>query len=238
MGPPEHRCWVEQQQVIAPSQPNVPGAIIGGVLGGVLGHQIGGGRGNDVATAVGAVAGTAIGANANRGGPTTYTQDVQRCASVPGIRTGRVLGRDLRVPRRHASRAARVRAGRHDHRQRTRRTARLMLKLGPTQRRPDAGTRSGRVADRDALRAAGVHDECAGDPGHPLRYSVARARPGSAFNDASGAPDVDPFEPCADIGLLPCLSSPAARRRRRIRPRPGAIRSTRAPASRRSSSSD
>ena len=50
----------------------------------MLGHQIGGGRGNDVATAVGAVAGTAIGANANRGGSTTYTQDVQRCATAPG----------------------------------------------------------------------------------------------------------------------------------------------------------
>jgi len=80
MGPPEQRCWVEQQQVTAPNQPNIPGAIIGGVLGGVLGHQVGGGRGNDVATAVGAVAGTAIGANVNRGGQ-TYTQDVQRCAS-------------------------------------------------------------------------------------------------------------------------------------------------------------
>ena len=82
-GPPEHRCWVEQQQVTAPNAPNIPGAIIGGVLGGVLGHQVGGGRGNDVATAVGAVAGTAIGANVNRGGP-TYTQDVRRCAAVPG----------------------------------------------------------------------------------------------------------------------------------------------------------
>jgi len=82
-GPPEQRCWVEQQQVSAPNSPNVAGAIIGGVLGGVLGHQVGGGRGNDVATAVGAVAGTAIGANANRGGQ-TYTQDVQRCAAVPG----------------------------------------------------------------------------------------------------------------------------------------------------------
>ena len=81
-GPPEHRCWVEQQQVIAPNQPNIPGAIIGGVLGGVLGHQVGGGRGNDVATAVGAVAGTAIGANVNRGGQTS-TQDVQHCASTP-----------------------------------------------------------------------------------------------------------------------------------------------------------
>ncbi len=82
-GPPEHRCWVEQQQVSAPNSPNIGGAIIGGVLGGVLGHQVGGGRGNDVATAVGAVAGTAIGANVNRGGQ-TYTQDVQRCAAVPG----------------------------------------------------------------------------------------------------------------------------------------------------------
>lgn len=83
-GPPEQRCWVEQQQVTTPSTPNLPGAIIGGVLGGVLGHQVGGGRGNDVATAVGAVAGTAIGANVNRGGAQTYTQDVQRCAAVPG----------------------------------------------------------------------------------------------------------------------------------------------------------
>ncbi|MFO1311512.1 MAG: beta/gamma crystallin-related protein [Burkholderiales bacterium] len=82
-GPPEQRCWMEQQQVTAPSGPNVPGAIIGGVLGGVIGHQIGGGRGNDVATAVGAVGGAAVGANVGTG-PRTYTQDVQRCATVPG----------------------------------------------------------------------------------------------------------------------------------------------------------
>ena len=78
VGPPEQRCWVERQQVVAPAQPNIPGAIIGGVLGGVLGHQIGSGRGNDVATAVGAVSGAAIGANVNRGSQ-GYTQDVQRC---------------------------------------------------------------------------------------------------------------------------------------------------------------
>ncbi len=84
VGPPEQRCWVEQQQVTAGGGPNVGGAIIGGILGGVLGHQIGSGRGNDVATAVGAVAGAAVGSNVNRGGPQTYTQDVQRCASVPG----------------------------------------------------------------------------------------------------------------------------------------------------------
>jgi len=83
MGPPEQRCWIEQQQVVAPNQPNVPGAIIGGVLGGVLGHQIGSGRGNDVATAVGAVGGAAIGANVDRG-TQTYTQNVQRCTTVPG----------------------------------------------------------------------------------------------------------------------------------------------------------
>src|SRR5689334_9361264 len=83
-GPPEQRCWVEQQQVTAPSsQPNIPGAIIGGVVGGVLGHQIGSGRGNDVATAVGAVGGAAVGANVNRGGQ-TYTQNIQRCSAVPG----------------------------------------------------------------------------------------------------------------------------------------------------------
>jgi len=82
-GPPEQRCWTEPQQVVAPSQPNVPGAIIGGILGGVLGHQIGSGRGNDVATAVGAVGGAAVGANVNRGSQ-TYTQNVQRCSAVPG----------------------------------------------------------------------------------------------------------------------------------------------------------
>jgi uncharacterized protein YcfJ len=54
------------------------------VLGGVLGHQIGGGTGRDVATAVGAVGGAAVGANVNRGGSSSYTQNVQRCASVPG----------------------------------------------------------------------------------------------------------------------------------------------------------
>jgi uncharacterized protein YcfJ len=83
-GPPEQRCWMEPQQVTTQaSQPNIPGAIIGGVLGGVLGHQIGSGRGNDVATAVGAVGGAAVGANVNRGSR-TYTQNVQKCAAVPG----------------------------------------------------------------------------------------------------------------------------------------------------------
>ena len=82
-GPPEQRCWMEPQQVTTTSQPNVPGAIIGGVIGGVLGHQIGSGRGNDVATAVGAVGGAAVGANVNRG-TQTYTQNVQRCRTVPG----------------------------------------------------------------------------------------------------------------------------------------------------------
>jgi uncharacterized protein YcfJ len=83
LGPPERRCWVEQQQVHDRNSPNVAGAIIGGVLGGVLGHQIGSGRGNDVATAVGAVGGAAVGANVDRGGQ-TYTQNVQRCAVLPG----------------------------------------------------------------------------------------------------------------------------------------------------------
>jgi uncharacterized protein YcfJ len=92
MGPPEQRCWIEQQQVVAPAAPNIGGAILGGVLGGVIGHQIGGGRGNDVATAIGAVGGAAVGANVNRGGQ-TYTQDVQRCSSVPG--TGQVAYWDV-----------------------------------------------------------------------------------------------------------------------------------------------
>ncbi len=84
LGPPEQRCWVEREQVVHDSGANVPGAIIGGILGGVLGHQIGSGRGNDVATALGAVGGAAIGANVNRGGAQVYTQDVQKCAAIPG----------------------------------------------------------------------------------------------------------------------------------------------------------
>ena len=82
VGAPEQRCWVERQQVVADSGPNVPGAIVGAVIGGVLGHQVGSGRGNDIATAGGAVAGAAIGANVNRGGGQVYGQDVQRCTTV------------------------------------------------------------------------------------------------------------------------------------------------------------
>jgi uncharacterized protein YcfJ len=81
LGSPEQRCWVEREQV-GRDGANAPAAILGGIVGGVLGHQIGGGRGNDVATALGAVGGAAVGANVNRGG--VYTQDVQRCAAVPG----------------------------------------------------------------------------------------------------------------------------------------------------------
>ena len=123
MGPPEQRCWTEPQQVVAPSQPNVPGAIIGGILGGVLGHQIGSGRGNDVATAVGAVGGAAVGANVNRGCANVHAE---RAAVLQRAeRPGELLRRDLRVPRHHAPGAARVRAGADDHRQRPRRAARV-----------------------------------------------------------------------------------------------------------------
>ena len=91
VGPPEQRCWVEQQQVVTNNPGNVggvnvPGAIIGGVLGGVLGHQIGGGRGRDVATGIGAVGGAVVGSNVGNqysGGQTVTTQDVQRCAAAP-----------------------------------------------------------------------------------------------------------------------------------------------------------
>jgi uncharacterized protein YcfJ len=87
VGPPQQRCWVEREQVVQPATNNaVPAAIAGALLGGVLGHQVGGGRGKDLATAGGAVAGAAIGANLGRdsgGQPTTTSQDVQRCASVP-----------------------------------------------------------------------------------------------------------------------------------------------------------
>jgi uncharacterized protein YcfJ len=81
VGPPEQRCWVEQEQVQSRGDVNVPGAIVGAVVGGVLGHQIGNGRGNDVATVGGAVAGGAVGANVGRG-QQTQTKDVQRCENV------------------------------------------------------------------------------------------------------------------------------------------------------------
>ena len=85
VGAPEQRCWVERQDVVQQSPDvNVPGAIAGAVIGGILGHQIGAGRGRDVATGVGAVGGAAIGANVGRGGSQVYSQDVQRCAGVPG----------------------------------------------------------------------------------------------------------------------------------------------------------
>ena len=85
VGQANQRCWVERQQVAQPSrgEPNIGGAILGGVIGGILGHQVGGGTGRDVATAGGAVAGAAIGANAGRrGGSTVVERDVQRCETI------------------------------------------------------------------------------------------------------------------------------------------------------------
>jgi uncharacterized protein YcfJ len=89
VGPPEQRCWIEREQVSVQQERgplNVPGAVVGAVIGGILGHQVGNGRGQDIATVGGAVAGGAIGANVNRGGggQTVQTQDVQKCATVPG----------------------------------------------------------------------------------------------------------------------------------------------------------
>ena len=87
VGPSGQRCWVERQEIVQDrGNANVPGAIAGAVIGGILGHQVGGGRGQDIATAGGAVAGAAVGANAgrDRGGQQITTQNVQRCANVPG----------------------------------------------------------------------------------------------------------------------------------------------------------
>jgi uncharacterized protein YcfJ len=85
VGPPEQRCWVERQQVVAQRPDvNVPGAIAGAVIGGILGHQIGAGSGRDVATGLGVVGGAAVGANIGRGGSQVVTQDVHRCSAVPG----------------------------------------------------------------------------------------------------------------------------------------------------------
>jgi uncharacterized protein YcfJ len=85
VGPPEQRCWVEQEQVPQErSKLNVPGAVIGAVIGGVLGHQVGRGTGKDIATVGGAVAGGAVGSQVGRsGGQQVQTRDVQRCENVP-----------------------------------------------------------------------------------------------------------------------------------------------------------
>jgi uncharacterized protein YcfJ len=81
VGPVEQRCWVERQVVdTGTAGVNVPGAVVGGVVGGILGHQIGSGRGQDWATGIGAATGAVVGANVPA---PVYTQDVQRCATVP-----------------------------------------------------------------------------------------------------------------------------------------------------------
>ncbi|MBG9387011.1 beta/gamma crystallin family protein [Caenimonas aquaedulcis] len=82
VGPPNQRCWVERQAVTQGNQPNVGGAIVGGLLGGIIGHQIGGGSGRDAATGVGAVAGAAIGANTGGGSTVQGYNDVRRCENV------------------------------------------------------------------------------------------------------------------------------------------------------------
>lgn len=84
VGPPEQRCWVEQEQVPQErGKANVGGAIAGAVIGGILGHQVGGGHGKDIATVGGAVAGAAVGANVGRDHSDTTTRDVQHCATTP-----------------------------------------------------------------------------------------------------------------------------------------------------------
>lgn len=85
VGPPQQRCWMEQEQVQQQGGANIGGAVVGALLGGILGHQVGGGRGQDIATAGGAVAGAAMGSQVGRnsGQP---AQSVQRCANEPAAR--------------------------------------------------------------------------------------------------------------------------------------------------------
>lgn len=87
VGPPEHRCWVEREQVAPEPQrnSNVPGAVVGALIGGVLGHQVGGGAGKDLATVGGVVAGAAIGNQVGRNNDPqpAQTRDVQRCRDIP-----------------------------------------------------------------------------------------------------------------------------------------------------------
>jgi uncharacterized protein YcfJ len=78
-GPPEQHCWVEREQVVERSGPNVGGAVAGAIIGGILGHQIGGRNSRDATTVGGAVVGGAIGANAGRNSTVVSDRDVQRC---------------------------------------------------------------------------------------------------------------------------------------------------------------
>ena len=87
VGPAQQRCWIEREQVTDQQpQGNLPGALVGALLGGVLGHQVGGGTGKSLATAGGVVAGAAIGSQVggNNQPQRTSTQNVQRCAAIPG----------------------------------------------------------------------------------------------------------------------------------------------------------
>jgi uncharacterized protein YcfJ len=79
VGPPEQRCWVEREQVSG--GPNVPGAIVGGIIGGVLGHQIGSGRGQRCRD--GSRRRRRCGDRRQRQPGAVYSQDVRRCAAVP-----------------------------------------------------------------------------------------------------------------------------------------------------------
>ncbi len=87
VGPPERRCWMEQEQVSQDrgSSTNVPATLAGAVIGGILGHQVGGGTGRTVAAVGGAAAGALVGAHLGRdnGPPQVTTQNVQRCADTP-----------------------------------------------------------------------------------------------------------------------------------------------------------
>ena len=82
VGPPEQRCWTENEQVTQERKANVGGAVLGAVVGGILGHQVGGGTGRDIATVGGAVAGGALGSRAGHGRQETTTQPVQHCETV------------------------------------------------------------------------------------------------------------------------------------------------------------
>lgn len=84
VGPPEQRCWVEREQVVAERKSSAPGAIVGALIGGILGHQVGAGSGRELATAGGAVAGAVVGANINRerNEAQVSTRDVQHCANT------------------------------------------------------------------------------------------------------------------------------------------------------------
>jgi uncharacterized protein YcfJ len=78
IGVPRQVCNTEQVAVAQPR--SGAGALMGAIAGGAMGNAVGGGAGKAAATMLGIVGGAMVGDHIE-GGPTTQTQNVQRCVT-------------------------------------------------------------------------------------------------------------------------------------------------------------